>query len=368
MPLMGRPAFAMPLAQVHDAVPPWVAASADALDQGVHTNTSARPTDVLPRLAEAGYLGLGIPRAAGGQGGDITDALAAVVALATQSLTVAFVYWAQRGSLEIVASSPQAQAREARLPALLSGARAGAPGLSNAMKSLGGLEPMRVQASRDDGGWRLDGRVPWTTNARPAGFSVMLGATRPDGGVAVFAVDGPSTGLRAEPQGHLIGLRGSHTAALALQAVAANAHAVLHEDLASALPAFRPAFIGLQCGLSLGLASACIAAARAAGPLAGAVAQGLDACERELGSLYDELLAGLRSGAYATGPAALFRVRIALAYQVRQAAWLELQAGGSRAYQEVNGTGFARRWREAAFIPIITPTLAQLESQLAALR
>ena len=62
--------------------------------------------------------------------------------------------------------------------------------------------------------------------------------------------------------------------------------------------------------------------------------------------------------------AALFRLRIALAERVRDALQLELQAGGGRAYHRDQPLGFARRWAESAFIPIVTPSLTQLQGEL----
>ena len=63
----------------------------------------------------------------------------------------------------------------------------------------------------------------------------------------------------------------------------------------------------------------------------------------------------------------LFELRIALAGVVHDAASLEVQTGGGRGY--LRGlSGVARRQREAAFVPIVTPSLVQLKNQLAAQR
>ena len=58
-------------------------------------------------------------------------------------------------------------------------------------------------------------------------------------------------------------------------------------------------------------------------------------------------------------------LRIALAESVQQAVMLELQASGGRAYLVDRDRSFARRWRESAFIPIVTPSLTQLQVELA---
>ena len=41
-----------------------------------------------------------------------------------------------------------------------------------------------------------------------------------------------------------------------------------------------------------------------------------------------------------------------------------LQASGGKAYLTAHGGGFARRWRESVFVPIVTPSLVQLRTEL----
>ena len=93
-----------------------------------------------------------------------------------------------------------------------------------------------------------------------------------------------------------------------------------------------------------------------------------EALQAALGARLDKIVAslkaGLDSGGFVTQPAALFELRIALSEIVFEAVALELQAGGGRCYLDGPGTGFARRWREAAFVPIITPSTVQLRTIL----
>jgi hypothetical protein len=72
----------------------------------------------------------------------------------------------------------------------------------------------------------------------------------------------------------------------------------------------------------------------------------------------------VQDGRFKTAAAPLFRIRIKLAEIVQQAVTLELQASGGRAYLQNNDKSFARRWRESAFIPIVTPSLTQLQMEL----
>ena len=58
----------------------------------------------------------------------------------------------------------------------------------------------------------------------------------------------------------------------------------------------------------------------------------------------------------------LFELRIALTRLAVETVWLELEAKGGNAYLKPSGT--ARRLREVAFLPVLTPSLVQLETEL----
>ena len=91
----------------------------------------------------------------------------------------------------------------------------------------------------------------------------------------------------------------------------------------------------------------------------------IEGIEAELAATVAELKAGVADGRFAPQAAPLFRIRIKLAGLVRAAADLELDATGGRAYLVATTGGFARRWVEAAFVPVVTPSLTQLHGELA---
>ncbi len=119
----------------------WLAATAEALD-----TSSADAAAILPALARAGLFGIGVPAGLGGSGGDVADAVDAVAAVSEHSLAAGFVFWGHRAYIEYLLQSPNAALRDAQLPALLSGMRAGATGLSNAMTFLAGIEELQIKA------------------------------------------------------------------------------------------------------------------------------------------------------------------------------------------------------------------------------
>lgn len=340
----------------------WLDAHAEALDQG-----EAHAAEVLPRLAQAGLTRTGVPQALDGQGGDIRDAVRAVAALAEHSLAAAFAYWGQRVVTELLVQSGNAGLRARWLPVLLRGEAAGASGLSNVMKFLSGIESLNIRAEADGaGGWRLHGHVPWCTNLRRPAFLAAMAVARSDGAPPmVVALPSERAGLVRSDDLDLIALRGTNTASLRLDGVAITAEDLLAEQVPLFLPRARPAFLGLQCGLAIGLARAAL---RAAGLRTGLGRHVLRAhlaqAQQALDATTQALLDGLEQGRFGAAPHDLFGLRLRLNEIVQQAVQLELQASGGRAYHRDQPGGFARRWREAAFIPIVTPSVTQLLGEL----
>ncbi|HEY1942515.1 MAG TPA: acyl-CoA dehydrogenase family protein [Roseiarcus sp.] len=343
----------------------WLDDNAMSLDQ-----ESRLADETLLRLAAGGALGIGVSRAAGGAGGDVVDGVEAVAAVSETSLAAGFVLWAQRSYIEYLVNSPNVALREAQLPALMTGRVGGATGLSNAVKFLCGLEELQVKARRQQDRFILDGRLPFVTNLSRQGFHVAAAVAYEDGQgafVASLAHDDPGHVRSADLD--LMALRGTNTAALTISGVEITPQRIIHPDAEAWLTTVRPAFLGMQCGMSIGLARRALGEARKSlgrgrGPLAEPVAE----ATRALADQERALREGLRSGLFLTKPAAQFRIRIALAEIVGQAVALELQASGGRAYLTGPGAGFGRRWREAAFIPVVTPSVLQLKAVLAAQR
>lgn len=346
---------------LNPALSEWLDTHAQALDLG-----EGDPQQVLAQLASADVLKVGISPALGGTGGDITDAVEVVAEVASQSLAAAFVFWGQRVFIEYLLQSPNAVLREDLLPSLLVGELAGATGLSNAMKFLSGIEALQVRATAQDQGWTLNGRLHWVTNLRKSGFVVAAAIDDEAGGAPfILAIPDALAGVQRSDDLQLMGLQSSNTAALDFERVEVDRNWLLHEDARVFLPAVRPAFLGLQCAMAMGLARRALHEVEA--HLQGArsiLRVPLQQQRERLEHTVSELKAGLLDGRFLTQPAALFRLRIALAESAAQAVQLELQASGGKAYLSEHGSGFARRWRESAFVPIVTPSLVQLHAEL----
>jgi alkylation response protein AidB-like acyl-CoA dehydrogenase len=338
----------------------WIAASACALDSGEEDAAS-----VLPRLAEAGVTAAGVPFHQGGVGGDIVDGIAAVSAVAEESLAAAFVLWGHRTYIEYLLQSPNGALAEELLPDLLSGRVAGATGLSNAMKFLAGLEPLQIAAREGEGGLTLTGKMPWVTNLRPQGYHVAAAVDHENGQAFIASLSSNDAGLARSDDLALFGMQSTNTAAIRLDDVRIGADRVLHADARSWLPRVRPAFLGLQCGMSIGLARRSLGEAlKTAGAGRGVLSEPLHELSSRLAQAESRLFAGVRARDFEADAAPLFEIRIALADIAAEAVSLELHAAGGKAYLREPGRQVARRWREVAFIPLITPSLVQLKTAL----
>jgi alkylation response protein AidB-like acyl-CoA dehydrogenase len=345
-----------------EALLAWLDAHAEELD------TDMVQADMLPaRLAQAGLFTVAVPESEGGDGRALSAAVDIVAGLAEHSLSAAFVYWAQRAVIGCLLASPNRDLVRRLVPDLLHGRLAGAPGLSNAMKFLGGLDRLRITATAAPDGMRLDGTVAWATNLHRHGFvaAIAVGDELGDN-PSVFALPHDARGVAREPDLDLLALHGTNTAALRLHDVALDASWQIHPQARVFLPGIRPVFVGLQCGLGLGLARASLHAARAALDGRPSVLAGdIDTLDADVAASRQALCAGLDDGSLRERPRDLLTLRLRMVDVAAAAVALELQALGGRALLRAHNGGHARRAREAAFLAVVTPTVAQLKGDLA---
>ena len=339
----------------------WLEQHAEALNAGEADVSLA----LLQQLGEAGVFRQGVPTALGGLGNTLKDAIQTISAVASYSVTAAFVCWSQRTYIEYLLTAKADSLAEFRFDELLAGTYAGATGLSNAMKFLSGLEPLQIQAEATAEGWKLNGKLPWVTNFHPNGFTVAVAADSAQGPL-LFLVPSDRLGFDRRPNLDLIGLKGSSTAAATLTDVVVSQNELLSDQAKQYLPAIRPAFLGLQCALSIGLIQRSILQVTAK-KHSSLVDDQVHAIEHELAQNLTELFTGLETGQFVTQARHLFEIRIALSELTQQAIQLELCSTGGKCYLTPFEDGFTRRLTESAFIPIVTPSVLQLKTEISRL-
>jgi alkylation response protein AidB-like acyl-CoA dehydrogenase len=339
----------------------WLEQHAEALNAGEADVSLA----LLQQLGEADVFRQGVPTALGGLGNTLKDAIQTISAVASYSVTAAFVCWSQRTYIEYLLTAKADSLAEFRFDELLAGTYAGATGLSNAMKFLSGLEPLQIQAEATADGWKLNGKLPWVTNFHPNGFTVAVAADSAQGPL-LFLVPSDRLGFDRRPNLDLIGLKGSSTAAATLTDVVVSPNELLSDQAKQYLPAIRPAFLGLQCALSIGLIQRSILQVTAK-KHSSLVDDQVHAIEHALAQNLTELFTGLETGQFVTQARHLFEIRIALSELTQQAIQLELCSTGGKCYLTPFEDGFTRRLTESAFIPIVTPSVLQLKTEISRL-
>lgn len=322
-----------------------IASAAAAVDAGTE---SPRPT--LERLAEAGLLSLGAP----GHPGTVGHQAAVIAELAGECLATAFSAWGHRMALEYVGLDDAALAAE-----LAAFGRPGSSAMAVAFKAHLGLAPLPVTGRIDGDEVVLDGRIAWASNLYDDAVIVL--AATVDGRAAVVRIPAGTSGLSVRPARGLLALESTASGRLSFEGARVPRASVSEEPITDFVGRVRRPFLTLQTAFCVGLARGALAAA----------APGLSGLEQEFAEDAAELDATLadvtrRLGALADDTSAPMREFVQLrsdaAVLAREAVGVEAAVTGGRGYVSASPT--ARRLREAAFLPVQSPTEAQLRWEL----
>ena len=221
------------------------------------------PDEAIKAAAEAGLLGVLIPREYGGAG---LDAMAFVLCIeelaqACASTSVIVDVHTSVGSEPILLFGTEEQKRR-WLPALASGELLGAfaltePGSGSDAASL------KTTARRKGDDYVLNGTKTFITNVGRAGLYVVFARSGPEdraAGVSAFLVPGDAPGLRVGQLFNKMGLHGSPTGELVLEDVVvpvANRLAPEGEGFTVAMRALDSGRLGIS-GQALGIAQAAV--------------------------------------------------------------------------------------------------------------
>jgi alkylation response protein AidB-like acyl-CoA dehydrogenase len=335
-----------------DAVVAAVEERAAAVDRGA---SDVRPA--LRELGAAGLLALGTPA----QPGDLTDQAEVIRTLARSCMSTAFSAWAQRMAIGYLSAWGTEELRTSLLPQLVTGARTGATAMATAFQDALGLREVSVTAREQDGEVVLDGMIPWASNLFADGAVVVLPARTVDGRRLIVAVTTDVAGVQLPAYPPLLALGTTASTSMKLEGVRIPAAWVLTDRFLDFLADVRPSFLLLQTAFCLGIADAALdgATGRFTGP-----AVVLEADHDALLARRDDLAADHARLLARGGPAdeATVRLRLHAGRLGVDATRHEAGVRGGAGY--LAGSPVARRLREAAFLPIQSPTEAQLRWEL----
>src|SRR2546422_2810056 len=226
------------------------------------------PEDAVTAAAEAGLLGVLIPRECGGAG---LDALAFTLCIdelaqACASTSVIIDVHTSVGSEPILLFGNDEQKRR-WLPRLASGELLGAFALTEPASGSDAAS-LKTSARRNGDGYILNGTKVFITNIGRAGLYIVFARTGPGekaAGVSAFLVPADTPGVRVGQVFKKMGLNGSPTGELVLEDVvvpAANRLAAEGQGFVVAMRALDSGRIGIS-GQAIGIAQAAVSEATA---------------------------------------------------------------------------------------------------------
>jgi alkylation response protein AidB-like acyl-CoA dehydrogenase len=332
-----------------------IADSAMDLDQGKRDTRGN-----LRLLGRGGLLELGAP----GNDGDALPAMAAVIAeVAGHCLSTAFSAWAHRMTLEYLTTAATPWSLSVA-GALTGSGRLGVTGMASAFKDAAGCGSIELVATPAPAGYRVSGTLRWASNLYSD--SVMVTAARTESGEKiVLAVPLAAEGVAIGSHFELLALGSTASSSVKLDNVFIGDEHVLSRDIASFLSHVRPTFLVLQSAMCVGLARRCLDEVETnLGGVNSAFIGEFDSLTTELNAIDSQVAA---SAAAVGGPTTpnkheLLTLRLAAADTVSGAAALEIRTAGGKGY--ARRTDASRRFREAAFIPVQSPSEAQLRWEL----
>jgi butyryl-CoA dehydrogenase len=177
------------------------------------------PRDLIQPAADAGLLGITIPRRFGGRGLDHLSYALAIEAVAKESATVAASLTVSNSLVaELIAHAGDGLQKNRWLPRLTRGDAVGAFALSERDAGTDAAN-QQTRAERVDGGYRIKGHKVWVANAEVASVVVLFACTRPGQrgqGVTAFLVPMDAPGISRTARDDSLGVRGLGCMDLAL--------------------------------------------------------------------------------------------------------------------------------------------------------
>jgi alkylation response protein AidB-like acyl-CoA dehydrogenase len=286
-----------------------------------------------------------------------------------------FMVWCQAVcGLYMQASGNPALMGEA-LAAHASGTTLGGTGMSNPMKSYAQIESLLLKATPVEGGYRVNGALPWVSNLGPDHACGVLAAVMDGeqlaGSEVMFLLrcDAPGVELRECPS--FSAMEGTGTYALRLKDVFIGADEIMAAPAKPYIARIRAAFVMLQCGMAVGVAQGAIDSMWAVEAQLGHVNQFLedrpDALQAELDTLTARVM---KLAETPFDPSVDFFIDVLdarahgaeLCLRAAQSALLHQGARGYLMSSEVQ-----RRVRESHFVAIVTPAIKHLRKEMARL-
>lgn len=345
-----------------------LASQAYAIDRGAY------PADILKQLAASGAMSEHLTRA-DGTPGDYGQAILAMAEASKVCGATGFMMWCQCvAGLYMQASGNPALMGE-RLARHIAGETLGGTGLSNPMKSFAQIEALLLKATPVEGGYLVNGTLPWVSNLAPDHYFGAIASVQLDESGAgremmfMLRCDAPGVTLKTCPE--FSGMEGTGTYSVHCKDLFVGTDDVVADPAKPYIARIRGGFVLLQCGIAAGVVQGAIDSMWAVEGQLGHVNQFLEDRPNELQAELDALVARVMKLAdtpFDTSTEYFIDVLDARAHGAElcmRAANSALMHQGARGY--LMHSEVQRRVREAQFVAIVTPAIKHLRKEIARL-
>ena len=326
------------------------------------------PKEVLKKLGPLGAFRQHLPAARTDGESDMSAAIQAMATVSHECLSTGFAVWCQDTCGWYIQNSKNEALKEKWLTKVASGEVLAGTGMSNTMKAFAGIEELRLKGKRVEGGYIVNGSLPWVSNlGEDHVFGTLFELDGP--GKSVMAlIDCSVEGFSLRQSAHFTALEGTRTFACIFEDVFVSDDMIIDHDGAGFLRRARAGIVLLQFGMGVGNIQSCIDLCRDVEPLLGHVNCYLedrpDELQEELDDAVEAALA-LAETPFETSDEffrELLELRLAageLAIRASQSAMLHT---GAKGY--LKAAPAQRKLRESYFIAIVTPAIKHLRKEL----
>lgn len=327
------------------------------------------PEEVLRKLGTVGAFRQHIPFVRADGETDMGAAIQSMATVSHECLSTGFANWCQDTCAWYLQVAENDAIKEKWLPKITSGEVLAGTGMSNTMKAFAGIEPLRLSGKRVEGGYIVNGSLPWVSNLGDNHVFGTLFAVDGDQSKSVMAlVDCASEGFTLRLSAHFVALEGTRTFACIFENVFIPDEMIIDHNGSRFLKNARAGMIMLQFGMGVGLIQSCIDIGREVEPLLGHVNSYLDDRPDELQEALDdatEAALALAEDPFETSDDyfhEILQLRLGageLALKASQSAMLHT---GAKGY--LHTAPAQRKLRESYFIAIVTPATKHLRKEL----